>query len=506
MRAIDQCLKDGQTAIMMVPEISLTKQIIDRFIGRFGYENIAVLHSKLSLGERYDEWIRIRSGKVKIVIGARSAVFAPLENIGIIVLDEEHESTYKSDMTPKYDTVEVAIKRAGYWSGVVVLGSATPSVVSTYRGMENLYQRIELKERYNKVPLPFVETVDMREELKEGNKSIISRALFDHMTESLSKGRQIILFLNRRGYATFLSCRSCGYVARCSRCGISLTYHKETNKMCCHYCGYSEPVPKVCPSCSSRYIKFFGTGTEKVDETIKTLFPQATTARLDLDTIRKKGSMESILDQFGRNKIQILIGTQLVAKGLDFRNVGLVGIISADVTLHIPDFRSAERAFQLITQAAGRAGRGDEPGQVVIQTYTPENYAIEAAGSQDYKRFYETEIKLREYLEYPPFSDLVQVTFESSEKEEARRAADLWMNELKALMDGDREERIFPPQSGGKSKDQESYKYHMIIKSPPGQRNTYMGALEKLKEMNNTGKKCRYTISIDVNPYSIWRS
>lgn len=506
MRAIEQCLNDGRTAIMMVPEISLTKQIIDRFIGRFGYENIAVLHSRLSLGERYDEWRRIRSGAVKIVIGARSAVFAPLENIGIIVLDEEHESTYKSDMTPKYDTVEVAIKRAGYWSGVVLLGSATPSVVSTYRGIEQLYQRIELKERYNKVPLPFVETVDMRKELKEGNKSIISRALYDQMTESLDKGQQIILFLNRRGYATFLSCRSCGYVSRCSHCGISLTYHKESNKMSCHYCGYSEPVPKTCPSCSSRYIKFFGTGTEKVDETVKTLFPHATTARLDLDTIRTKGSLESILNQFGQGKIQILIGTQLVAKGLDFRNVGLVGIISADVTLHIPDYRSAERAFQLITQAAGRAGRGDEPGKVVIQTYTPENYAIEAAGAQDYSRFYETEIKLREYLDYPPFSDLVQVTFESEDQDEARIAANRWMSGLKGILEGDREDRIFPPQSGGKSKDQKKYKYHMLIKSPPGQRNKYMGALDKLKEINLTGVKSRYTVSIDVNPYNIWRS
>jgi len=305
MRAIEECLKKGQTAIMMVPEISLTKQIIDRFIGRFGYETIAVLHSKLSLGERYDEWIRIREGKVKIVIGARSAVFAPLEDIGIIILDEEHESTYKSDMTPKYDTVEIAIKRAKAWEGIVVLGSATPSVVSYYRSREKMYTLIELEERYNKVPLPKVQVVDMRLELKEGNKTIFSRALYDEMSEALGKGQQVILFLNRRGYATFLSCRECGYVSRCSHCGISLTYHKDFNRMSCHYCGYFEPVPKTCPACGSKYIKFFGTGTEKVEEAVKEYFPEATTARLDLDTVKKKGSLNKILDQFGQGNIQV---------------------------------------------------------------------------------------------------------------------------------------------------------------------------------------------------------
>ena len=506
MRAIDSCLSMGQTAIMMVPEISLTKQIIDRFIGRFGSENIAVLHSKLSLGERYDEWVRIREGRVKIVIGARSAVFAPLENIGIIILDEEHESTYKSDMTPKYDTVEVAIKRAKAWDGLVVLGSATPSVVSYYRSCERLYTRIELKERYNKVPLPKVCTVDMRQELKDGNKTILSRMLYDEMAEALEKGQQVILFLNRRGYATFLSCRECGYVSRCSHCGISLTYHKEDNQMSCHYCGHAEPVPKVCPECGSRYIKFFGTGTEKVEEAVKEYFPQATTARLDLDTIKKKGSLNKILDQFGQGNIQVLTGTQLVAKGLDFRNVGLVGIISADVTLHIPDFRSPERAFQLITQAAGRAGRGDEAGKVVIQTYTPDNYAIVAAGAQDYKQFYETEIKLREYLEYPPFSDLIQLTFEAATETDAAEAARDWEKNLKRSLGRDHEDRIFPAQSGGMSRDRETHKYYIILKSPPGMRKRYLEAIEQLKELKNTEKNCRYNLSVDVNPYSIWRS
>lgn len=506
MRAIEACLAKGQTAIMMVPEISLTKQIIDRFIGRFGYETIAVLHSKLSLGERYDEWIRIREGRVKIVIGARSAVFAPLEDIGIIVLDEEHESTYKSDMTPKYDTVEIALKRSKAWDGVVLLGSATPSVVSYYRSREKMYTLIELEERYNKVPLPNVQVVDMRQELKEGNKTIFSRRLYDEMSETLDKGQQIILFLNRRGYATFLSCRECGYVSRCSHCGISLTYHKESNRMSCHYCGYFEPVPKICPACGSKYIKFFGTGTEKVEEAVKEYFPDATTARLDLDTVKQKGSLNKILDQFGQGKIQVLTGTQLVAKGLDFRNVGLVGIISADVTLNIPDFRSPERAFQLITQAAGRAGRGDEAGKVIIQTYTPDHYAIEAAGAQDYARFYDTEIKLREYMEYPPFSDLIQVTFEAETQEDAWDAANQWHKGLIRLLGKDQADRIYPPQPAGKMRDRENFRSYMIIKSPPGKRNHYMEALDRMKETKNTEKRSRYNVSIDVNPYSIWRS
>ena len=506
MRAIEASLTQGQTAIMMVPEISLTKQIIDRFIGRFGYETIAVLHSKLSLGERYDEWIRIREGRVKIVIGARSAVFAPLENIGIIILDEEHESTYKSDMTPKYDTVEIAIKRAKAWDGLVILGSATPSVVSYYRSREKMYNRIELQERYNKVPLPEVRIVDMRQELKDGNKTIFSRALYDEMSETLGKGQQVILFLNRRGYATFMSCRECGYVSRCSHCGISLTYHKESNRMSCHYCGYFEPVPKVCPSCGSRYIKFFGTGTEKVEEAVKEYFPEVSTARLDLDTVKKKGSLDKILDQFGKGKIQVLTGTQLVAKGLDFRNVGLVGIISADVTLHIPDFRSPERAFQLITQAAGRAGRGEEAGKVIIQTYTPDNYAIEAAGAQDYFRFYETEIKLREYMEYPPFSDLMQITFEAENETDAKSASEEWAMGLIRILGQEWEDRIFPPQSAGKLRDREHFRYYVMVKSPPGKRNLFMEAIEQMKEAKNTDKNCRYNVSTDVNPYSIWRS
>ena len=360
LQAIEEVVASGRQAIMMVPEISLTPQTIQRFLSRFGKERTAVLHSKLSLGQRYDEWMRIRKGEASIVIGARSAVFAPLSNPGIIILDEEHETSYKSDKTPKYDALEVAAKRMGHHKGLVLLGSATPSVVNAYRSRSGLFDLIRLEKRYNEVPLPEVSIVDMREELKQGNHTMFSVELVNAMEETLSRGRQVILFLNRRGYSTFVSCRNCGYTVTCPDCGITMTYHKNENACVCHFCGKKQPMLRTCPECGSSYIRHFGTGTEQVEETVHQFFGKATVARLDLDTVRTKGSIDKILKDFQKGKTQILVGTQLVAKGLDFANVGLVGIISADVTLNIPDFRSAERTFQLVTQAAGRSGRGDE--------------------------------------------------------------------------------------------------------------------------------------------------
>lgn len=501
MQAIHQCLEQGKQAIMLVPEISLTKQIIDRFIGRFGAEQIAVLHSKLSLGERYDEWIRIKSGQVKIVIGARSAVFAPLDKIGMIILDEEHEATYKSDMTPKYDALEVALKRMQFYKGVLLLGSATPSVASYYRAEKGIYTKLELTHRYNRVPLPVVETIDMREELKQGNKSMISRKLYDAMEQTLDKGQQIILFLNRRGYSTFISCRECGFVAKCPDCGISLTYHKKRNRATCHYCGYQEEPKTICPACGSQYIRYFGAGTEKVEGAICELFEQATIARLDLDAIKRKGSLERILTDFQKGKSDILIGTQLVAKGLDFRNVGLVGIISADVTLNIPDFRSPERTFQLITQAAGRAGRGDEKGSVIIQSYTPESYAIQMAENQDYRGFYETEIQFRNYMVYPPFSDLIQILFSSKEEEIAKNAAAEWYQAaLKALPEQEHN-NVFTPQAAPMNKIKDLYRHCILIKCPQGRRKQYTEILNEIKASEKKTKK-DYTAVIDINPYS----
>jgi primosomal protein N' (replication factor Y) len=502
MQVIEECVAKGKTAIMLVPEISLTPQTIERFIGRFGAEQIAVLHSKLSLGERYDEWMRIKNGGVKIVIGARSAVFAPLENIGVIVLDEEHETTYKSDMTPKYDTIEVAAKRAKKNRAVVLLGSATPSLVSAYKAEQGEYRKIVLTERFNKTPLPTVEIIDMREELKNGNKSIFSLSLYQEMKKNLEEKRQVILFLNRRGYSTFVSCRSCGYVMKCGECGISLTYHKSRNEAICHFCGSREKIPTVCPVCGGKYIKHFGTGTEKVEEVTKEIFPEYTVDRLDLDTITKKGSIDKILNSFRKGKTNILIGTQLVAKGLDFSNVGLVGVVSADISLNVPDFRSAERTFQLITQAAGRAGRGDYPGKVLIQSYNPEHYSIVAAAEHDYDAFYQAETIIRKQIGYPPFSDLIQIVLSSEKEKEAleicrKVAADF----IQAA--GKSEERyVFGPQPAPMNKIKGLYRYQLLIKCFPGKRKNYSKILNDIKMGINTDRSVGYTVSIDVNPYS----
>ncbi len=504
IRAAAECLEKNKNVIVLVPEISLTEQIIDRFIGRFGSENIAVLHSKLSLGERYDQWKRIRDGHVKIVIGARSAVFAPLENVGMIVVDEEHESTYKSDHTPKYDTIEVALKRLQDPdnSGVLVLGSATPSVVSYSRAEEGIYKLIKLEERYNKVSLPQVEIVDMRQELKDGNKSIISRKLYDAMKEQLEAGKQVMLFLNRRGYSTFVSCRECGYVAKCPHCGVSLTYHKRGDKATCHYCGYETSAPIKCPDCEGKYIRYFGSGTEKVEETIAELFTGYTAERLDLDSVKKKGELQKILGAFKKGKTNILIGTQLIAKGLDFRNVGLVGIISADVSLNIPDFRSPERAFQLIIQAAGRAGRGDETGQVIIQTYSPEHYAIKHAANQDYEGFFKEEQILRKYMGYPPYSDMMQIIFMAENPEAAEAGAKEWHDRILAMLPEDEKRNIFPPQEAYMSRINDNYRYSLLIKCPKGRRRDYTGILAIVREEDKLKKKKEYTAVVDINPYS----
>lgn len=501
MRAAAKCLEEGRKVIMLVPEISLTKQVIGRFIGRFGAEQIAVLHSRLSLGERYDEWSRIKKGMVNIVIGARSAVFAPFENIGLIILDEEHEATYKSDMTPKYDAVEVALKRLQQHKGVLLCGSATPSIATFYRSKQGIYERLELTKRYNQVALPEVEVADMRDELRAGNKTIISRALYSAMEKALAKKQQIILFLNRRGYSTFISCRECGAVLKCPDCGISLTYHKAGGRVACHYCGYEEEPPETCPDCGSRYIRYFGTGTEKVEEIVSDFFPEAVIERLDLDSTKRKGSIDRVLDRFKKEKIHILIGTQLVAKGLDFRNVGLVGVISADVTLNIPDFRSAERTFQLITQAAGRAGRGDEPGKVVIQSYQPENYAVQMAAKQDYDSFYKEEIQLRKYMEYPPYSDLIQIVFSSKEEERAKAAAEKWHEKIIEALKAEKKGRVFQPQAAPMNKIKDTYRYCMLIKCPQGKRRSYTSALLKIKEADKIKKK-EYAVTVDINPYS----
>lgn len=507
IRVAQQVLEQGRNVIVLVPEIALTGQIIDRFIGRFGSGKVAVLHSKLSLGERYDQWKKVRDGcdgDGQIVIGARSAVFAPLENIGLIVIDEEHETTYKSDHTPKYDTIEVALKRVQDKdnNGILLLGSATPSVVSYQRAQEGIYELLELTERYNKVVLPEISIVDMREELKRGNRSIISSELCSKMKDTLEAGRQVILFLNRRGYSTFVSCRECGYVARCPGCGLSLTYHKAGGQAVCHYCGYHEPAPNKCPECGSKYIRYFGSGTEKLEEAVSDLFPEYAAERLDLDTVKRKGELTRKLKAFRSGKTQILIGTQIIAKGLDFRNVGLSGIVSADVSLNIPDFRSPERTFQLITQAAGRAGRGDSQGHVVIQTYSPEHYAVAFASQHDYKGFFETEKQLRAYMGYPPYSDLFQIVFTAKREDAAKDGAESWYERIRGRMAREDQEMVFPPQQAYLGKIKDVYRYSMLIKCPQGRRAEYSRIVAAVREEDIEKKKKDYTAIVDINPYS----
>ena len=500
----------GKTAIVMVPEISLTKQVIDRFTTVFGKEKIAVLHSKLTKKQRYEQWEKIRNGEIKIVIGARSAIFAPLDNIGIVVLDEEHESTYKSDKTPKYDALEIAIKRTKKFGGSVILGSATPSVVSYQRAKEGIYKYIPMTQRYNNNSLPEVDLVDITNELKEGNRSIVSRELYSEMKENLDRGKQIILFLNRRGYATYIACKKCDYVAKCEVCDINLIYHKETNSWECHYCGRKIKNTKICPACKEESIVNRGYGTEKVEEEVQNLFADKVVGRLDFDTSQKAGVLEKTLRNFAKGKIDILMGTQIVAKGLDFHNVGLVGVLSADIALNIPDYRSAEKCFQLITQAAGRAGRGEEKGQVIVQTFNPENYAIVYGAKQNYEDFFKKEIGLREYLKYPPFSDIVSVVISSKEKELSEYWAHACKTSLEKMLGEEAKDNIYDPMEMI-SLNKELSKFYVLVKSPREDKPRYMGALKALRnsflEKKSSKKFAKYElqISIDINPNNLWR-
>ena len=379
LQSIQEVLKKGKEAIVLVPEIALTPQMVDRFKGRFG-NDVAVLHSALSTGEKYDEWRKVQRKEAKVVVGARSAIFAPFENLGIIIIDEEHETSYKQEELPRYHARDVAIHRARHHNCPVILGSATPSLESFARAKKDVYHLLTLSKRMNDRELPAVSIVDMREEMRSGNRTMFSRELFEKIEDRLAKKEQIILFLNRRGHSSFMMCRDCGYVMQCPHCDISLTYHRVSNEMKCHYCGHDTGVPEICPECSSNHIRYFGTGTQKVEEELLKLLPEARIVRMDVDTTGRKGAHEKLLDHFQSGKADILLGTQMIAKGLDFPNITLVGVLSADTMLHLPDFRSGEKTFQLLTQVSGRAGRHELSGEVVIQTYTPEHYSIEYAG------------------------------------------------------------------------------------------------------------------------------
>ena len=421
LKAISNCLSIGRQAIVLVPEISLTPQTVGRFTDRFG-DRIAVLHSRLSAGERFDEWRRIRLGLADIVIGARSAVFAPLERLGLIIIDEEHEASYQSESQPRYLAVEIAARRVKTVGGALVLGSATPSLMSYARALSGKYELLELPDRVAGRPLPTVEIVNMRDELLMGNNSIFSDKLMERLSECLAADQQAMLFINRRGYATFVSCRSCGYVLKCDNCDISMTYHKTESRTRCHYCGAVKSLPKECPNCKKAFIKQFGIGTEQVEEAVHRLFPAVKTLRMDTDTMREKGSYEKLLSAFHRREAQVLIGTQMIAKGHDFPNVTLVGVVAADTTLNLPDYRAPERTFQLLTQVAGRAGRDHLPGRVVLQTYEPNHPVIRFAKDQDYKSFYHYEIMERKKLLYPPFSLFVRIVFADRDERVAEQA------------------------------------------------------------------------------------
>ena len=415
MGMIEQVLAEGKQAIVLIPEIALTFQTVMRFYGRFG-ENVSVIHSKMSAGERYDQMERAKKGEISVMIGPRSAVFTPFPDLGIVVIDEEHEGSYKSETTPKYHAREVAKKRCDMSGASLVLGSATPSVESYFKAAQGRYRLLELSERIGTAAFAQVEIVDLRKELKEGNRSVLSRALKEKMQETLEKNQQIMLFLNRRGHTGFISCRSCGHVLKCPHCDVSLTFHKD-QKMRCHYCGYEQYSVNKCPECGSPYIGGFRAGTQQIEEVVKKEFPNARILRMDMDTTRKKGSYESILESFGKGEADILIGTQMIVKGHDFPNVTFVGVLLADLSLHGSDYMAAERTFQLLTQAVGRAGRGRESGSAVIQTYQPEHYAVQAAAKQDYKAFYELEIAYRDLMSYPPMSGMLAMLL-MSEKEE----------------------------------------------------------------------------------------
>ena len=423
LQIIQGALDMGKTAIVLVPEISLTPQMTERFIARFG-DKVAILHSGLSNGEKYDEWRKVERGEAQVVVGARSAIFAPLKNLGVIIIDEEHEASYKQDSNPRYHARDVAILRAQYNQAALVLGSATPSLESRARAGKGVYQHLRLTQRANPLAsIPEVQVIDFRDYIGQNETSNFTPPLIEAIQDRLDKKEQVVLMLNRRGYSSFVMCRECGTVDTCPNCDISLTLHMDTKTMNCHYCGFSKGIPHVCPNCQSRSIRYYGTGTQKAYDELAELFPEARILRMDVDTTRKKGSHQALLEQFGKGETDILLGTQMIAKGLDFPNVTLVGVLNADTALNLPDFRSSERTFQLLTQVAGRAGRAEKAGQVLIQSYNPNHYAIRFAKEQDYEGFYAYEMGIRRQLGYPPYYFTIGITLSHKKEEEVLRRA-----------------------------------------------------------------------------------
>ena len=490
---------------MLVPEISLTPQTVDRFISRFGENIVAVLHSKLSVGERFDQWNKIKNGTAKIIIGARSAIFAPACDLGLIIIDEEHDQSYKSEMAPRYHTKEIATYLAKEKNIPVVLGSATPDLDTFYKAKTGKITLLELTKRANKGSLPTVQIVDLRLELENGNKSMISGALYKAIKENLEAKKQTILFLNHRGFSTFLMCRDCGNTIKCKNCNITLTYHAKEQKLKCHYCGYEIPLLKECPECHSKNIKHFGAGTQKLEEQIHILFPEATTIRMDIDTVTKKNSHEEILNTFKNKPIDILIGTQMVVKGHHFPNVTLVGVIAADTSLNIEDFKANERTFQILTQVSGRAGREKDQGKVIIQTYNPDNFSIECSKKQDYNLFYNTEIMMRKKLKYPPFCDIIVIGITSKSKTEGAQVTKTIHSYLKnRVLTENLGIILYQGMPAPIDKIKNKYRYRIIIKCKYGE--------EIIQLMNDVLNKYSLTkesktgntrVIIDLNPNNL---
>lgn len=494
MELIAHYLKQGKQAIVLVPEISLTPQMVNRFKRRFG-SHIAVLHSALSDGEKYDEYRKIVRGEVSIAIGARSAIFAPFLNLGIIIIDEEHTSSYKQENNPKYHAIDVANKRGEYHNCKVVLGSATPRLEDYARAKKNVYHLLELPKRINNKALPKVEIVDMNEAIRKSKKGF-SLELIDAISSTLAKGEQVLLLLNRRGYSSFISCASCGYVEKCPNCDISLTYHKTSNTLRCHYCGYGTKVNKVCPHCKEEAMQQLGTGTEKIEEALHKLFEDAKVIRMDFDTTSKKGAHEKIINAFKNKEYNILLGTQMIAKGLDFEDVTLVGVINADTSLNIPDFRSSEMTFQLLDQVAGRSGRASKKGRVIIQTFNKDHYAIMYAKEHDYIGFFKTEMMIRRQLSYPPYYYITYVKIISKDytlaSKEATKIGNILKQQLKSSI-------VLGPSVCNVFRVNNTYRFGIIIKYKKEEQ--LYKTLEDLLEHYKSNAKVK--IDIDFNPNSL---
>ncbi len=496
LQAIKHCIDLGKQAIMLVPEISLTPQMVERFVGRFG-NLVAVMHSGLSLGERFDQWNKIKSGEVSVVVGARSAVFAPFENIGIIILDEQHEASYKSDIAPRYHAAEVAAKRGEDSGAPVVLASATPDISTYYRALNGEYTLFEMFNRYNKNAMPKARIVDMRSELLDlHNNSAISIRLQEEIRLNLEKGEKTVLFLNRRGYNTFVSCRECGYVVECENCSIAMTYHKKTNKLVCHYCGLTIDNITTCPECGSKYIRFFGTGTQRIEDELNKLFPSARVLRMDYDTTSEKGGHEMILRRFRNGEADILLGTQMVTKGLDFPDVTLVGVLAADTALNVDDYRANEKCFSLITQVCGRAGRGDVEGRAIIQTYQPQNRTINLAEEQNYKEFYKNEILYRIRMQYPPFCDFVYILV-SGEDEEDANAEIVNIGDFLKENQSENILKTMGPAPAGIKRIKNMYRFRIIMKVR--NKELILPILRQVYEAHESSD-IKNMLSIDINP------